>query len=178
MQGTFRDGDCLWVMPVLCSELRIGDVVAFRDDRKSVAHRIVGLDAAGWITRGDGNAHRDRRALLPEHVLGRVTARERAGFRSPVVGGSRGRLRACRLYLTNWLRRILFWFVASPYRLLRATDLIKLLWQPRIVRIQLSSEDGDFVKYVHQGRTVACWLPHARRWTCRKPYDLVLSPPG
>ena len=34
------------------------------------------------------------------------------------------------------------------------------------------------VKHIWQGRTIARWWPDDKRWECRKPFDLFLSPPG
>ncbi len=177
MRGTFRDGDCLFVAAIPFDALQPGDIVAYREDEKSVAHRIVGRRAAGWITQGDGNRYPDRRALPSERLIGRATEVERNGIRLPVVNGPEGLRRARRLHTLARVRRAVFFCLAPPYRLLRALRLARIFWRPTFVQLRLTGNDGEFLKFLHRGRTVACWFKSEKRWVCRKPYDLVLPTP-
>ncbi len=182
MCGTFRDGDCLWVDNTPYNEYQLGDVVAYREDEKTVSHRIVGRTPAGWVTQGDANRWSDRRVLRAEEMIGRVVAMERAGVRRSVVGGAAGLRRARWLHVRARLRRWACECLAPFYRLLRATHLVRFLWHPSVLRLKLVmlAEDSSHetcIKYLVRGRAVACWFPAEQRWSCRKPYDLVLSPP-
>ncbi len=177
MRSTFRDGDSLFVEAMPFDALQAGDVVAYREDDKTVAHRIVGRRVTGWITQGDGNRLRDRRVLPPEQLIGRVTNYERNGLRNPVVNGAAGLRRARRLHTLARVRRMTFSCLAPPYRLLRTMRLARIFWRPDFVRLRLNGNDGEVMKFLHRGRTVACWFKHEKRWVCRKPYDLVLPTP-
>ena len=178
MRGVFKDGDCLWVAAIAFAALQRGDVVAFNSGGKMIVHRIVGRRAGGFITQGDASQRRDRECLAPECLIGRVAERERAGKRSPVMGGIRGRLQGGILRTIYKARRLAAMALAAPYRLIRASGLTPLLWRPRITAVRFSEGRRDFTKFIHRGKTVACWFPHERRWTCRKPYDLILAPPN
>jgi hypothetical protein len=178
MRGAFKDGDCLWVSTVPFACLQQGDVVAFGSGGKTIAHRIVGREAGGFITQGDACPRRDWDYLTPERLIGRVIERERTGKRSAVTGGRRGRGQGAILRAANRVLRLIVLAMDTPYRLTRASRLAQLLWRPRITAVQFYEGEGEFTKFIHRGKTVACWFPHARRWTCRKPYDLILSPPN
>lgn len=177
MRGLFRNGDYLLVAPVVFGSLRRGDVAAFDSGGRSISHRIVGRAAAGFITQGDANQYRDKACLGPEHLIGRVMALERQGKRLPVRGGMPGRLQGAILRFINQGRRFIFFLLAFPYRLISHSRMASLFWRPRIMTVHFSEGRETFTKYIHRGATVACWFPHERRWTCRKPYDLILGPP-
>ncbi len=178
MRGTLADGDCLWIFPVPFDSLQVGDVVAFDSGGKVVVHRIVGREEKGFRTQGDGNWSRDFARLTSGGLIGKVMERERRGVRSIVVGGPYGRLRAfvlrtfCRLRL-----RLAFWLTA-PYRLICASRVVSLVWRPRILSVCFVSEEGPITRFIHRGKIVATWMPQARQWECRTPYDLILSPPA
>jgi hypothetical protein len=178
MRFTLVEGDCLWISPVSFDTLQVGDVVAFDFRGKVVVHRIVGRHAAGFLTQGDGNLDVDSVPLTPEILIGKVLERERAGVRSVVVGGAQGQRRAVVLRVVCHLRRFFLFPLAPCYRELCASRLLSRVWHPQIATVHLNYPEGPITKYVHQGRTVACWIPHEQRWTCRKPYDLILSPPS
>jgi hypothetical protein len=55
--------------------------------------------------------------------------------------------------------------------------LVRVLWHPRFTMARFACPEGYLIKFIHLGRTAACWAPHERRWICRRPYDLVLTPP-
>ncbi len=44
-------------------------------------------------------------------------------------------------------------------------------------QVRLATERGPLVKYLHGGRTVACWWVEERKLCYYKPYDLLLAPP-
>jgi len=178
MGGTFSDGDCLFVQKIPFDALQPGDVVAYRGDEKAVAHRIVGRSAGGWMTQGDGNRGADRHPLSADRLIGKVIEFERNGIRHPVVNGTAGLRRARWLHNRARWSRALFFCAAPLYRLLRSSRVARVLWRPAFMRLRVAGCEGDCLKFIHRGRTAACWFPGEERWTCRKPYDLVLDAPG
>jgi len=86
MAPLLREGDAVWVEPAAVTELRRGDVLVVRLAGDFVTHRLVGVDAQGWHTKGDNAAMPDP-PFAPEAILGRVSAAERRGrtidFRHP-----------------------------------------------------------------------------------------------
>ena len=177
MGGTFRGGDCLWIEPVAFAALRVGDVVAMEVEGKAVAHRLAGRAGDGFSTRGDAGRRPDPEVLHSDRLIGRVMVRERGGRRTPVAGGWAGRCRAGVLH--GWWRGCAWgMFPLAPlYRRLRAGRWLARIWKPQVTVVRFTGVEGPFAKYIHRGRTVACWIPGEGRWTCRKPYDLVLGPP-
>ena len=177
MRGTLAAGDVLRIRTAAPGDLRLGDVVAFRSGGQVLAHRIVGFEDGVFRTQGDGNWRRDSAPLAPAEIIGLVAERERAGKLSPVAGGNRGLRRAGILHALAFLRWGILALLAPAYRGLRARRWLVPLWRPRVVAVRFSAAGRSTVKFIHRGRTVACWNPQEERWTCRKPYDLVLAPP-
>ena len=179
MRGVFRTGDCLRVAEVPFSSLNKGDIVAFHAGGSVIAHRITGRQAAGFITQGDACRLPDRNRLTPENVIGLVVERERCGDRTPVMNGIKGRLQGMILRAANRGIRLLFPALSATYRLACASRLAAFVWRPQIVPVLFSDVTGkNCTKFIHRGKTVACWFPHKRLWTCRKPYDLILARPN
>lgn len=96
MHPTIRSGDKLHITAPSPDSLRPGEVVLVRADRGLTAHRIVRIDAASVVTRGD-NALADDRPVAPAAIAGRVTSIERNGL--PLAIPRR------RLYLQTLARR-------------------------------------------------------------------------
>ncbi len=180
MHGTFRPGDLLYVEPAALEDVRPGDVVLFSSGEggASLAHRVQARVASGLLTRGDAHSLPDPAPVTAERLVGRVRFYERRGQVHPVRGGVAGRLWAALLRL----RRRLLRAIGVPYGLLRQSGLVRRFWRPAVERVYLEGVEGPVVKYVHAGRTVACWWPGDGRFWCRRPYDLVLdfppSPPN
>ena len=71
MHPTIRCGQALHVVPIRATELVRGDVVLAHHPRGLTAHRIVRIDGARIVTRGD-NCSLDDPAFATGDVLGRV----------------------------------------------------------------------------------------------------------
>jgi len=178
MWGTLAQGDCLWVSPVPFDSLQAGDVVAFDSGGKIVVHRIVERMDTGFATRGDGNGSRDSAPLTADRLVGKVMERERKGVRKTVTGGARGRRRALVLQAAVRIRLIFVSRLARLSRMVLARRMVSLCWRPSLICVRFISPTGSVTKFIHRGRTVASWKPHACQWECRMPYDLILSPPA
>lgn len=182
MAGVFRDGDLLSIEPVLISALHPGDVVVYvvyKDPQRphdgvNTAHRVIGIKPQGLICRGDNNPLPDPELLTEGRLIGRVTRFERGGRIRKIQVGRLGLWRARGL----WARRGIWRAIAAPlrplYGRLRRSGLVAILWKPEILQIRFCSPDGQYVKYVRRGRTVAVWRPARNECRFRKPFDLVL----
>ena len=84
MEPTLAHGDALIVHPLAATELEVGMVALVRAGERVLAHRVVALPRApdgsltAIVVRGDACAAADA-PLKPGALLGRVTARVRAG---------------------------------------------------------------------------------------------------
>ncbi|MBN2005032.1 MAG: hypothetical protein JXA21_16860 [Anaerolineae bacterium] len=176
MAGTFRPGDILLVSPDSVQTLHPGDVVIFYPMRygaanDAIVHRVVACTSSGLITQGDACSTTDIGYVQAWNLVGRVTRVQRDDKSYGVWGGFAGRLWVCYVRLR---RR----FLASsrlPYRWLRASGIVRRLWNPSIAYVTLMTEQGPVVKYLCRGKTVAIWRPETCTYWCRKPYDLVIS---
>ena len=182
MEGTFRPGDYLTVVPVSISDVRPGDVVVYRrpnhqGDAEELVHRVVTRAPGGLIARGDSNPCADATLVTADNLLGRVTHVERNGRMRLVRGGRLGLLHASVLHAQRRVWRLIACVGRQSYQWLRDNGLVARVWQPSVVKIHLATENGPLVKYVCGGRTVACWWPGEGRFECRRPFDLVIPRP-
>ena len=182
MQGTFEPGDYLLLAPVAFSDVHPGDVIVYRvkrenGDNEEVVHRVVAITKDGLIVRGDNKLRCDSLFIQPGQFIGKVEFVENKGRKQPVLGGLKGlqkaKLRWKMLWLDIWFRRIF----RNPYHLLRNSRVVSKLWHPVIYKMYLHDADGLLVKYIYKQRTVATWDPSQKKYDCRKPFDLVISPP-
>lgn len=192
MRGTFRQGDYLSVEPAGSALLQPGDVVIYckldsgdSDDCK-IAHRVVKIVPGGMLTRGDFNPRADVDVVLEENIIGRVVQFERNGKTRRVRGGRWGVWRGrwlhwwnpARIQIKRWILKHIFPLGRPFYRWLRSSGVVARLWHPSIVKVQLETEHGPLIKFAVNGkRTVAYWWPEAKRFSCRKPYDLIIPRP-
>lgn len=78
MVPAFRPGDALVVAPVLPRDLRLGEIVSYRNPRNpnvTITHRLVAINKrTGWLTTA-GDAYRSPDPSFPPGLLaGRATA--------------------------------------------------------------------------------------------------------
>jgi len=73
MVPTLRDGDTITVQAVPFSEIRVGDVIVFRDPHGArVVHRVREIRRGRLWTKGDANARRDAFWVTREMYLGKA----------------------------------------------------------------------------------------------------------
>ena len=73
-----RHGDVLHVRALPAAAVRVGDVICYAPSPGRLhLHRVVARDERGFVTRGDALPYVEHVAAAA--LLGRVTARERAG---------------------------------------------------------------------------------------------------
>jgi signal peptidase I len=182
MRGTFRLGDRLVVTPVALTDVRPGDIVVYYDScfEKEIVHRVIAVSPNGLVTRGDSNRCVDTTLVTEKNLLGRVTHIQSDGNTRRVHNGKAG-LRHTKVINTRhgvwrFIRRRIT--RTGLYSWLRNTGLIARLWQPRLKKIHLATEQGTLVKMVWRQQTVAIWDPQTNYFRCRKPFDLVIPHPG
>jgi hypothetical protein len=177
MMPTLKPGQLLYVRPA-AHDIAVGDVLVFVDAAREghVVHRVISLVGAGFTTRGDNNNRTDLLPVSPKQVIGRVEMVAKIGQIEPLTNGRRGLLRAQIGWATRRFDNGLRWAFHLPYRWLRQSGIVARIWRPSLTKISLETETGTLVKYVHHGKTVACWWPAQNRLDCQKPYDLVLRP--
>jgi hypothetical protein len=75
--------------------IRFGDIVLFYQDRKLIAHRVVGRGSRGFRTRGDATRGFDRALLARPEILGVVTDLLGTGTELHLEGPGAGPVRVC-----------------------------------------------------------------------------------
>jgi signal peptidase I len=179
MTPIFNNGDFLFVRSILRNRLMVGDVVVFTSSEFTgpVVHRIVALDNNNFITQGDHNPLRDVLPIPFEQIMGKVELVENKHgiyrMTNGVLGLCVASVRRSIFYLDHLVRRV-FW---TPYNLIRKKRLVARFWDPKIIKLQVQSEYGPIIKFIHKERTVAVWDPSCRRFACSKPFDLIITHP-
>lgn len=72
MEPTFYEGDQFLIEPTSYRDLKIGDIIVFKRNKKLISHRIIDIRSGKYITRGDNNVYEDD-PILREEYRGRVT---------------------------------------------------------------------------------------------------------
>ena len=76
MSPTFNYGDLIVVKEVDYDDLKVGDVVSFRNSKKVVTtHRIYGEKNGCFETKGDNNNDKDRGIVCEKHIEGKYIYR-------------------------------------------------------------------------------------------------------
>ena len=178
MRGTIAPGERLLVRAMELPAVEAGDIVAFRRGGRVWVHRVMAIRQGRWWTQGDGNWRRDADPLQPDEFIGRVEEAVGAAGSRRLVGGARGRRQAIGRHAAAFLRWGFLSLLAPLYRLAGRSRLAARFWRPDILTVRFAGAGGRRTKYIHLGRTVACWHDASRGWTCRRPYDLILFPPS
>jgi len=178
MQPTFKPGQLLYVRPAV-EDIAVGDVIVFKNKTKTnfVVHRVIKIDHGQFFTRGDNNPYDDPDPVHPEEVLGVVKWADQDGTITAVRGGNAGFRRSqsqkCRRNLVNRFMRLFF----PLYRFIKSSEIIPKLWHPEIKKIQIKTENGVLIKYLHRNHTVAQWDSGSNQFDCRHLFDLVIKTP-
>ena len=177
MLGTFRAGDQLLIQTGGLDRIKPGDIILFYKNNTEIVHRVIAVEAASLVTRGDNNKFPDPDPVLLSDVVGIVTGFERRQKVHSIQAGAPGLFK---------LRLVHFWFNCLklitllgrfPYRWLRDRRLIAYFWHPDITTMQFQTEHGIMVKYMHKMHTVARWWPERHYFECSQLYDLVIPNP-
>jgi hypothetical protein len=182
MRLLFRPGDSLEVTPISLEQIRVGDVIIFRsikvvEEDNWTVHRVILHRRDGLVTQGDNNLRPDIALVTADNLVGVVRTYERNGRTRRVTGGRGGLLYSRSMRRLRWLIRFIMSVGRFPYRWLRRSGLVRRIWRPNLVRVQIETEQGTLVKYIHRRRTVATWHAQRNVFSVHKPYDLVILPP-
>jgi hypothetical protein len=176
MCPTFKPGQVLYVRPE-AEGVQPGDVVVYRQGDETIVHRVKSVQGTGIHTRGDNNPREDETPIPADQIIGVVEKVDDWGTFHPVASGRKGLWFArLRWGMRGMFHKMLPW-LGAPYRWLKASRWVPRLWRPYITTVQLQTQNGILIKYVVHGKTVATWQPQQSRFTCRRPYDLIIFPP-
>jgi len=182
MLGTFRPGDRLIITPATASDVKRGDVIVYQSigidnlQTEIVVHRILAIGPAGCITRGDNNLSPDQIRVTASQIKGKVTHRIRDRKNQRIPNGTRGFLWAGILNILMHGKKTGRKFLKIPYRCLKKSNVIGKLWQPKIEKIIIQSNQEQVIKYIHKKRVVGYYWPQRQKYLITKPYDLVIKP--
>lgn len=114
MNPTFSSGELILLKDVEPEELKIGDVVCFRQDDTAITHRIIGTEQYDgetiYVTQGDANNVADNVLVFADMIEGRYT-----GVHIPYLG---------RLALFMQSTGGMVLFVACPLVLMLVYDIV------------------------------------------------------
>ncbi len=179
MNPTLFSGDLMEVIPYGPRAAQVGDVLYFTppSGKAAVVHRAVRLTPQGVITRGDNNPTDDTCPLLPEHIVGRVTAAWRGQRRRRIAGGGQGRLYRRLLAARRVLGRVFSAPLRPVYYALAESGLIARLlprgWRARVV--VFGTGDCARLRLLWGRRIIGAYDPARRRWDIRYPYRLFVN---
>lgn len=122
MSHTFETGDMILLQKVDPANLKVGDVICFKEEETVVTHRIMEIQNSEdgtpmYITKGDANNAEDLVPVFPDQVQGIYT-----GVRLPGLG-----------YFANFLQEPLgmILFIGGPVLLLLLWDVFRRSAQGR-----------------------------------------------
>jgi signal peptidase I len=184
MAGTFKFGDRLLVDPLSLAKMKCGDILVYwrtnkKEEKEYIAHRVIKINCGELMVQGDSNLRPDLRIVTEENFLGKVShilrGERTINVHGSIIGLVRARIiRAImfnRLRLGLIIRKLGRW----PYVRLRRTNWVARIWRPKIQKMKVMTERGPIIKFTVKNRTVGeYWLENGK-FTCRKPYDLILN---
>ncbi len=180
MKGTFKPGDCLIISSVEIDEISLGDTIVFKsqnqiNEKIELVHRIIDKKSDGLVTRGDNNYCNDAGLVTAENIIGRVIHFERFNKKRKVRNGYFGLWWGRLLHARIKINKLLKLLGKTPYRWLKKIRLATYFWRPKIVKLELNTENGPLVKFLNGSKTIAQWWSQSKRFECKKPYDLILK---
>jgi signal peptidase I len=75
MTPTIQDGEILEVRRVAAPEIKIGDIVLFKDHSGFKVHRVIWKKGSQMVTKGDSSVTADS-PINDQHIIGKVVARQ------------------------------------------------------------------------------------------------------
>ena len=182
MSPTFKPGQHLCVKKGV-EDISIGDVIIFQmqNCKGYTVHRVVSASDSEIFTKGDNNSNIDRESVDPKRVIGRVEALVEDGKKIKFNADKFKLLRVQIRWFFFDIKILLKKPLRPVYRYLKSylknSRILKILFSRKIKKIILTSSDGEVVKFLFKGHTVAQWWPEQDRFLCKKPFDLFISKP-
>ena len=123
----------------------------------------------------------DKKPIDSEHIIGRVEAIIENGQKIKFETDKLKLLQVRIKWIFLDIKRLLKKPLKPIYRYLKSILIISKIpqknFQKKIKKIILKSPDGEVVKFLFKGRTVAQWWPEQDRFFCKKPFDILISRP-
>jgi hypothetical protein len=117
MLSFVQDGDLVLVSPAEGSEVRVGDVICYRESPgRLLLHRMIRRDGERLVTKGDALAVSE--LIFPGQLLGKVVAIER-----------RGRVRRLDTGVARWRNRMIVLLSPLLPGLLPPAIWLRRLWR-------------------------------------------------
>lgn len=177
MYPTFRDLDLLGIRED--PAVRVGDVIAFRSPagNRTLVHRVTGVAAGHYVTRGDSNRLADPFPVPPCSVLGRVRTCTRGGRERPVLRGRPGLAFANARRAVRSLSRGFGAAAGLAYSRAVASGAVSR-WTTPLFRLDLVAvprRGGTAYLVRHRARVIGVGSPGGGGWRLRFPYALLID---
>lgn len=165
MKSTFSEGDLLSIEPRDLKKIRIGEIVAYRNNRKDesdnlIVHRIIKISSNILFTKGDNNRNIDTFPVSKENLVGKVILYERKGKLHRVIGGIVGLIIARIRYFFRRSAYLFFTKVKWILSIKIINNSINRFWKHRIQKIKINTKDGPVIKCIYRNHTIAQMLPN------------------
>jgi len=72
MSPTINLGDLIITTGVNPADIKVGDIITFKESTSIVTHRVVGITSIGFLTRGDANNAADASTVAASQIIGKV----------------------------------------------------------------------------------------------------------
>lgn len=181
MASIFKPGDLLCARKSALKDVKVGDVVIVErnngEETEYIVHRVVAIEQAGLITKGDNNLNIDAQIVTKDNFVGLVTSFSRKNRVYSVKNGMIGLFYARLIQTRNFVCLLIRQLGWRTYRFVRQSGLVAYVWHPTISRVRVMTNEGPLIKYRCYGRTVASWYPRSGQFTAIKPFDLIISDP-
>ena len=72
MSPAINLGDMIITSGVNPADIKVGDIITFKESTSIVTHRVVGITSIGFLTRGDANNAADASTVAASQIIGKV----------------------------------------------------------------------------------------------------------
>jgi len=182
MLPSFSPGQHLYVKQG-AKDLSIGDVIVFtlNKNKEYIVHRIISINGSKIFTRGDNNSSIDKTIIDSKNIIGRVEAIVKNGQK---ITFKTSKFRFLYIHI-KWIFLYVKLFIKKPFspvyigfkRSFIKSRLSKKIYSTTCKKIKLQSSEGELVKFLFKGNTVAKWWPAQNLFFCKKPFDLIIPSP-
>jgi signal peptidase I len=179
MQPLFKAADGLTVRPYTKKGIKAGDVVVFSrpGEVQKIVHRVVAINEAGIITRGDNNNSNDSSILQSEDIIGRVVSAKRRNKTFRVHGGKTGILLSIKLRVRKLLTNGISSVLRPTYHWLISAGLFHRWFSPlmKMKILYFQRPNGTEMQLVLGRRVIGRRMPGTNQWRITRPFRLFVD---
>jgi signal peptidase I len=179
MNPILKAGDGLFVVPYGDKNIRIGDVVVFREPegKNNIVHRVIAVDSRGVTTKGDNNINIDPWVLLPDDIIGHVVSAKRENRSVTIHGGALGIITAFALRTIKQINIAVSRIFRPAYLMLvRSGFFIKLNWFLPKTRVLSFHRPGGSEYHLLMGNRIIGRRPSGKdHWQIARPFRLFVD---